>query len=98
MVEHVVLFQSTEEATPEQRDAMIAAVKKLKDQIPGIVDLSVGYNFSERAQGFDIGVVVRFVDRAALDVYIPHPAHRACVEQFLQPIRKNTIVVDYEIG
>lgn len=98
MVEHVVLFQSTEEATQEQKDAMIAAVKKLKDQIPGIVDLTVGYNFCERNQGFDIGVVVRFVDRAALDVYIPHPAHRGCVDQFLVPIRKNTIVVDYEIG
>jgi hypothetical protein len=98
MVEHVVLFQSTDEATQEQKDAMIAGVKKLKDQIPGIVDLTVGYNFCERNQGYDIGVVVRFENRAALEAYLPHPAHRSCVDTYLVPIRKSTIVVDYEIG
>jgi hypothetical protein len=98
MVEHIVLFQTTEDATAEQRDRMIAELKKLRGAIPGIVDLSVGYNFSERNQGFEIGLVVRFADRAALEAYLPHPAHRACVAEFIHPIRKNTIVVDYEIG
>jgi len=98
MVEHVVLFKTTPEATPEQKQQMIAGLKSLKDQIPGIVDLSVGTDFSlARSQGFDIGLVVRFVDRAALDVYLPHPAHRGCVDQFVAPIKQDVIVVDYEI-
>ncbi len=97
MVEHVVLFKTTPETTPEQRERMIAELRSLKEKIPGIIDLSVGTNFSDRNQGFDVGLVVRFVDRAALEVYLPHPAHRGCVDQFVAPIKADVIVVDYEI-
>jgi hypothetical protein len=98
MVEHVVLFRTTPDATPEQKEAMIAGLAALRDQIPGIVDLTVGHNFSDRNQGFDIGLVVRFVDRAALEVYLPHPAHRGAVDRFVAPIKQDVIVVDYEIA
>lgn len=97
MVEHVVLFKLKAEATAGQREALLAALKGLREAVPGIVDLSCGVNFSERSQGYEIGLVVRFRDRAALDAYLPHPAHRAVVEEKIQPIREETIVVDYEI-
>jgi hypothetical protein len=98
MVEHVVLFKVTPEATEEQKERLIAELGALKDKIPGIVDLSVGRNFSDRNQGFEVGLVVRFVDRAALEAYGPHPAHQGCVQQFVAPIKQDVIVVDYEIG
>jgi hypothetical protein len=98
MVEHVVLFKTTPEATAEQKERMIAGLASLRDKIPGIVDLTVGHNFCDRNQGFDIGLVVRFTDRAALDVYIPHPAHRGCVDEFVAPIKADVLVVDYEIA
>lgn len=97
MVEHVVLFKLKAGASPEQQNAAIAALKSLRTQIDGIVDLTCGRNFSERSQGYEIGLVVRFRDRAALDAYIPHPAHRGVVDQYLHPIREGVIVVDYEI-
>ena len=97
MVEHVVLFKLKAEATGEAKRAAIEALKGLRDQFEGIVDLSCGSNFSERSQGYEIGLVVRFQDRAALDVYIPHPAHRGVVDQYVHPIRESVIVVDYEI-
>ena len=97
MVEHVVLFKLKAEATAEANRAAIEALKGLRDEIEGIVDLSCGVNFSERSQGYEIGLVVRFRDRAALDGYIPHPAHRGVVDQYLHPIRESVIVVDYEI-
>ncbi|MCC2670968.1 MAG: Stress responsive alpha-beta barrel domain protein [Armatimonadetes bacterium] len=98
MVEHVVLFKTTPDATEEQRARMVSELTALKDLVPGIVDLSCGVNFSDRGQGFDIGLVVRFVDRAALEAYLPHPAHRGCVDQFVAPIKADVIVSDYEIG
>ena len=97
MIEHVVLFKLKAEATADAKGAAIEALKGLRDQIEGIVDLSCGLNFSERSQGHEIGLVVRFRDRAALDGYIPHPAHRGVVDQYLHPIRESVIVVDYEI-
>lgn len=98
MVEHVVLFKTTPEATPAQVERMVAELKRLRERIPGIVDLSVGYNFCDRNQGFNVGLVVRFTDRAALETYLPHPAHRGCVEEFITPIKADVIVVDYEVG
>jgi hypothetical protein len=97
MVEHVVLFKLKAVATPEQKRAAIQALKALKTEIEGIVDVTCGENFSERNQGFGIGLVVRFRDRAALEAYLPHPAHRGAVEQFIHPIREDVIVVDYQV-
>ncbi|MFN3652661.1 MAG: Dabb family protein [Armatimonadota bacterium] len=97
MVEHVVLFKTTPDATEEQLERMVSELKALRDKIPGIVDLSVGRNFSSRNQGFEVGLVVRFTDRAALETYLPHPAHRGCVDTYVAPIKADVIVVDYEI-
>jgi hypothetical protein len=97
MVEHVVLFKVSAEATEEQRARMVAELGRLRDKIPGIVDLTVGRNFSARNQGYDVGLVARFQDREALEVYLPHPAHRGCVEQFVRPIMESVIVLDYDI-
>lgn len=96
MVEHMVIFRLKESATAEQREQMLKNLATLKEQIPGIVDLSTGVNFSDRSQGFNIGLVVRFTDRAALEAYGPHPAHQAVVTEFIRPITDNVIVVDYE--
>ncbi len=97
MFEHIVLFRWMDEATPEQIAGAVTELRALKDKVPGIVDLTCGENFSERAQGFNHGLVVRFTDRAALEAYGPHPAHQYVVQNFINPIRADVIVVDYEI-
>jgi hypothetical protein len=97
MVEHIVLFKWKEDAAPGDITKAIQGLKGLKDEIEGIVDLSVGDNFSNRAQGYQCGLVVRFVDRTALENYGPHPAHQAVVQNLIIPIRTDLIAVDYEI-
>src|SRR5262249_21919757 len=97
MVEHVVLFKLKPEATDDQRAEMCRALGELGGHVPGILDISCGVNFSNRNQGFDVGLTVKFVDRAALDGYLPHPAHRGAVETYVRPIMEDVIVVDYEI-
>jgi len=98
MIEHIVLFKIKEEATQAQRDRMVAELGALKEKIDGIVDLTVGHNFSARNQGYEIGLVVRFRDRDALEAYLPHPEHRGCVDTHCRPIMDGVIVVDYEIS
>ena len=97
MVEHIVLFKLKPEASTARKEAMIAALRGLREKVDGIVDLTCGVNFSERNQGHEIGLVVRFRDRAALEAYLPHPAHRGAVEEFIHPIRESAIVVDYDL-
>ena len=96
MVEHIVLFWWTAEASQEAMDSAVTELRKLKGKIPGIVDLSCGANFSDRAKGYTHGLVVRFTDRSALAGYGPHPEHQRVVQNFINPIRAETLALDYE--
>ena len=96
MIEHIVLFQWKPEATPEQIESALTELKALQTKIPNVLALSVGKNFSERSQGFTHGLVVRFPDREALEVYGPHKAHQHVVQTFINPIRLDILAVDYE--
>jgi hypothetical protein len=97
MVEHLVLFKWKPETAPEAIDAAAQGLKALKHRIPGIIDLTCGDNFSDRSQGYDFGLVVRFTNQEALDAYGPHPSHQEVVQALILPIREDVIVIDYEI-
>ena len=96
MVEHLVLFRWKEDASREAIDSVLAELRQLKGRIPGIVDLSCGANFSDRAKGYTHGLIVRFKDRAALEAYGPHPEHQRVVQNFINPIRADILALDYE--
>jgi L-alanine-DL-glutamate epimerase-like enolase superfamily enzyme len=97
MVEHIVLFKVKPEYTEAQVDHMIERLRSLRHAIPGIVDLTVGKNISpDRAQGFNVGLVVRFTDREALAGYGPHPNH-VPVKKLTAEMSESLIAVDYEI-
>ncbi len=96
MVTHVVLFKWKEGTDPKAIAQVKQELQALRGKIPGIVELSSGANFSERAQGFHHALLVRFTDRAALEAYGPHPAHQRVLQEFLTPIMGDVVVVDYE--
>jgi hypothetical protein len=97
MIEHIVLFRWTDAASEEAKANVMTELRKLKDKIPGIVDLSYGTNFSDRAKGYTHGLVVRFTDRAALQTYGPHPEHQRVVQNLIKPIAADILALDYEI-
>src|SRR3954463_11252437 len=96
MVEHILLMRWTEEASQEAIDSALSELRGLKGKIAGIVELSCGANFSERAKGYTHGLAVRFTDRAALEAYGPHPEHQRVVQNFISPIRADILALDYE--
>jgi hypothetical protein len=97
MVEHIVLFQWKPDTSSEAIDAAIEALRALKGQIPGIIELTCGTNFSDRAKGYTHGLYVRFTDKEALEGYGPHPAHQAVVQNHIVPIRADVLAFDYEV-
>jgi hypothetical protein len=97
MVEHIVLFKWTAEATPQQIDTAMTELRALQGQIDGIIHLTCGADFSGRAHGFTHALIVRFRDRAALEAYGPHPAHQSVVQNRINPIRADVLACDYEI-
>lgn len=91
---HIVLFRWKPDTSEEQVEEAHRRLRELKRLIPGILEIHCGRNFSERGQGFETVLFVRFKDREALNAYLPHPAHRAVVEEAIQPIRESSLAVD----
>lgn len=73
---HMFAFRWKPGVTDEQKQDVITEIRKLQGQIPGLLETSVGVNVSPRGQGYELGGVMKFSDRAALDAYGPHPAHQ----------------------
>jgi hypothetical protein len=95
MVDHLVLFAAREDASPEDIEDLVSSLRGLKDEIPSVVDLSVGKDFSGRAGEYTHGLAVRFEDTDGLKEYLEHPAHLAVVEK-LDAHTTGRIVADYE--
>jgi len=97
MIEHIVLFRWNNATTEEAIENVLTELRGLKNKIPGIVDLSCGANFCDRAKGYTHGLVVRFTNRAALEAYGPHPEHQRVVQNLIKPISADILALDYEI-
>jgi hypothetical protein len=93
---HVVLFKWKEDATPEAIEAVLTGLRGMAGRIEGMTGITCGENFSSRAQGFTHGLVAHFTDRAALETYATHPVHVEVVENYIHPIRGETLAFDYE--
>ena len=95
MIDHLVLFTVREDASPEDAEDLLSSARALRDQVPGIVDLSAGENFSERAKGYTHGLFARFRTADDLRSYLEHPDHQSLVEK-LDALTDGRLVVDYE--
>ena len=75
MIRHVVLIKLRDAADAPQ---IFSALKDLQSQISGIINVSAGSDCSPEGlqRGFTHGFTVDFVDAAARDDYLPHPAHQ----------------------
>src|SRR3954469_8560753 len=93
---HVVLFKFKDSATPEQVKAVEAAFLALPTKINTIVDLEWGTNVSPEGKndGYTHCFFVTFNDKAGVEVYLPHPAHKE-FGALLRPILDKVCVVDY---
>jgi len=74
-VNHVVWIKFAADVPANRVREHVEALRNLKDEIPEIVNLSIGTNFTERAQGCTHGLVVELRDKAALTAYLVHPRH-----------------------
>ncbi|WP_078434029.1 Dabb family protein [Metabacillus halosaccharovorans] len=97
MVEHIVIFKFNETTSVEQQTEAIEKLKNLKNEISGIVDIQAGLNFSDRSQGFQVGLTVRFEDKQALEAYGPHEKHQEAVSYLKEIGLSDIVVVDFEI-
>lgn len=100
MIEHLVFFRCRATMTPEIRGRIIREFRALQGVIPGLLEVGIAENTSDEIQfrhGYDLGLRMRFVDRAHLHAYLEHPAHRAVADLVL-PAVEDIAVCDLDLS
>lgn len=96
MLDHIILLKFKESTTTEQLHQVIERFKSLRKHLEGVVDLQAGLNFSDRNQGFQVVLTIRFESREALQAYEVNAEHQACSAFIREAGRLDGIVVDIE--
>jgi len=94
-VEHQVWFKFKPGISDERIEHHAKGLAALKGKIPGILEIKVGRNFTDRAPGFGLGLSVTLESKDALEVYGPHPEHKA-VAGPLRADCDDVMAVDFE--
>lgn len=96
-VDHVVLVWLKRPGNEQDRQALREAGDRLR-AIPGLLMLDGGTPLaSDRPvvdDSFDVGFVMRFPSKEALEAYEPHPAHMKEVENVIRPLSRKVVVYD----
>ncbi|HSO06480.1 MAG TPA: Dabb family protein [Pelomicrobium sp.] len=97
-VQHVVIAWLKEPGNAEHRRRLIEASRDLA-AIPGVVRVAAGEPLPASRPvedaSYDVGVVLTFESRAALEAYQVHPQHKRAVAEVLQPLVRRIVVYDF---
>ena len=100
MVRHVVMWKLKDQALGNDKDANARLVREklesLRGQIPVLLLLEVGLDFSATAASADVVLVSEFASREDLAAYQAHPEHRA-VAAFVSDVVAERRLVDCEM-
>ena len=97
MLRHVVLLKFVDEATQEQRQAVLDGLATLPSAIPSIRSYVFGLDAGIAEGNYDIAVVADFDDASGHRDYAAHPAHQQFIAERIRPILAARSAVQYEI-
>lgn len=98
MIEHIVLFKFSDETTEAQKEEGARRLRELKDNLPGILDIQAGQNYSDRGKGYSMALTTRFRSKADHEFYTPSPEHQACVSYLKEVGLIDSLAIDFEIA
>ncbi|CAM3113067.1 Dabb family protein [Sporolactobacillus spathodeae] len=96
MIEHIVFFKFSEKTTKEQKQEGARRLVHLKHELPNILDIQAGQNFSTRGKGYSMALTVRFPSKEDLDFYGPSKEHQAVVSYMKEVGLEDTMAIDFE--
>jgi Stress responsive A/B Barrel Domain len=96
MIRHVALFAWVPEATDRQKRQVADELRKLPPLMTGLRAYHFGPDAGIVDGNFDFAVVADFDDAESYLGYRNHPAHRAVVDQVINPIIRQRAGIQYE--
>jgi hypothetical protein len=97
VIQRTVLIKFAETTTKDQLEEVVNRFKELKDGLTGIVEIHAGLNIAERSKEYQVVLMVRFENQAALDEYTANEQHQAVAAFIREAGRVDSIGVDIEI-
>ena len=95
-IEHLVLIEANEGVSEAEAQEVMDGISALKGKVPGVLEVKIGKNFTDRAPHITHAASITLADKAALAAYGPHPAHQDLLK-ILMPMAKNLTIADIEI-
>ena len=98
MLRHVAMFKWKDGVGDEQRVAARDALAALKQQVPEVIEYTVGFNVRPNPNNWDMVLVADFADVAALERYFANPVMNAASDLVASVTQKEiTARVQFEI-
>lgn len=91
MLTHIVCFKF---ADPEHAKEALARLLSMRGKIPGLISLDAGLDITRSARSYELGLVTRHPDAAALADYQVHPVHVE-VAAFIKAHAGGSVAVDF---
>src|SRR5919202_2841454 len=97
MIEHYVAFKAHPGKQALLHEALATFAREIREQLPGVLELSWGENFHPRSggQGYTHALYTRLADRETLSAFQVHPVHKKLVPK-LDETCESRIAFDYE--
>ncbi len=74
-IAHMVWMKFNDGVSQQRIEHHLSALSALPAEVPEIVSLNLGENFTDRAQGYTHGMLVVLESKEGLRAYADHPAH-----------------------
>jgi hypothetical protein len=93
-IAHIVLLAFKQDVEENTIEGLLEEIRRYQE-IDGVsrVFTSDDVTLGGQASLYTHGVIIEFVDLAARDRYLPHPAHQAVIER-LDPLLEDKLVLD----
>ena len=75
-IQHLVWLKQKQHVTDEEMSDLLNKIRQLSS-LDGVLSITAGSNFTDRANGFTHGVCVEVESKSALESYISSPEHQA---------------------
>lgn len=79
MIRHITLIHFKDDATQAQKEAVLAAFRKLPEHIPGIIDFHTGLDLGLLEGNAGIAVQATFASKEDFLNYSTHEAHETVI-------------------
>ncbi len=100
MIKHIVMWKLKDSARgvskQDNANELKTVLEGLKEKIDVIIKIEVGINFNKSDAAYDVALYSVFDSKEDLQTYQKHPDHVKVVD-FVNEIRDERVVVDYEI-